>query len=114
MDSRQRAQQIYDSLAQSRTPEYIRFYGQPQGIYAATVEEIQAHIDMVAAVSQEFGFHLDDSKIAFGYTREQVVAIAEAKRKHYNRRAGVRALEQKYGHEAASRIVYKHSGRHIR
>ena len=32
----------------------------------------------------------------------------------YNRRAGVRGLVKKYGHESAERIVKNHSGRTIR
>ena len=114
MDSRREAERIYE---QTRPTEAaIRFYGLDglQPVQRATVDEIEAHLNLVAEVAQEFGVNIDPSKMRFGATRDEVVAIAESKRKRYNRRAGVRALEQKYGHEAASRIVYRHSGRHIR
>jgi len=83
-------------------------------IMAATVEQIEAHLDLVDEVGREFGFRLDASKIEFGASREQVVAVAQSKVRSYKNRAGVRALEQKYGHDAAARIVHKHSGRNIR
>ncbi len=31
----------------------------------------------------------------------------------YNKRAGLRALKRRYGHDGAERIVAKHAGRHI-
>ena len=49
-----------------------------------------------------------------GKTREQVQITFLEKLSHRNRRAGVRTLVQKYGHESAARIVKNHSGRNIR
>lgn len=84
------------------------------GILAASVEQIEAHLNLVDEVSAEFGFQLDASRFEIGTSREQLTAAGDAKRKQFNRRAGVRALESKYGHEAAAKIVKKHSGRNIR
>ena len=114
MNNRREAQRIYD---QTRPTEAaIRFYGLDglRPIQRATVDEIEAHLNLVAEIAREYRVNIDPSKVEFGATRKQIVAIAESKRRMRNRRAGVRALEQKYGHEAAARIVYKHSGRHIR
>lgn len=84
------------------------------GIFAASIEQIEAHLNLVDEVAAGFDFSLDASKFEIGATREEIVAAAESKKQHYNRRAGVRALETKYGHEAAARIVKNHSGRNIR
>jgi len=113
MDNRQKAQQIYDQMTPARE-QWQRMGTVPSDAMAATVEEIEAHLDLVEDVSAEFGFRLDASKIEFGASREEIVAIAEGKAKRYRRRAGIRALQQKYGHDAAKRIVRKHSGRTIR
>jgi len=112
MTNTQRAQEIYDQLTPGRD-QYLRMGMQPTGASAATVDQIQAHLDLVDEVAAEFGFRLDPSKFPFGCSRETIVAKAEAKQRRYNRRAGVRALERKYGHDAAARIVKKYSGRTI-
>lgn len=113
MDNKTRAQQIYNQNLPA--VEKARKFGMSLSpIMAASVEDIQAHLDLVDAVAGEFGLSLDASKITFGATREQIVSIAQAKARNYKNRAGVRALEQKYGHEAAARIVKNHSGRTIR
>jgi hypothetical protein len=48
-----------------------------------------------------------------GKTRDEVQAIFEEKLGKLNKRAGVRTLVSKYGHETAAAIVKKHSGRTI-
>jgi hypothetical protein len=97
-------------------PRYVQMVGEAMlsPVQRASLEEIENHLRTVDEVAQEFGFPIDPAKIEFGATREQVVEIAESKAKNYRRRAGVRALQQKYGHDAARRIVKKHSGRTIR
>jgi hypothetical protein len=108
------AQRIYE---QSRPdPRMVKMLGEASlsPVQRASLEEIEAHIRTVAEVGEEFGFSLDASKIEFGASIEQVRQIAESKAKAYRRRAGVRALEQKYGHDSAARIVKRHSGRNIR
>ena len=113
MTNREQAQKLYDQMTQARE-SWIKMGMQPTGAMAATVDEIETHLNLVDEVAQEFGFRLDASKIEIGSTRDQIVELAESKRKRHNRRAGVRALEQKYGHAAAARIVKKYSGRTIR
>ena len=112
-NTEQQAQKLYDQMTTARDG-WIRMGMQPTGAMAGTVDELEAHLNLVDEVAQEFGFALDASKIEFGSSRDEIVALAESKRKRYNRRAGVRALEQKYGHEGAARIVRRHSGRTIR
>lgn len=108
------AQRIYNQTRPD--PRYVALVGERSlsPIQRATLEQIEAHLRLVDGVAQEFGFPLDASKFDLGVSREQVVALAESKVRQYRRRAGVRALEQKYGHESAARIVRRHSGRTIR
>jgi len=82
-------------------------------IQRASLSDIESYLRIVGEVSAEYGFTIAPEKVAFGATRDEVVAIAERKVKRYKRRAGVRALQAKYGHDAARRIVKKHSGRTI-
>ena len=44
-------------------------------------------------------------------TDEEMYALAARARKQHNRRAGVRALQKKYGYKAAEQIVQKFTGR---
>ena len=113
MDYQTEAQKIYDKMTPARE-KWERMGTTPTGAMGATVTEIANHLQICDEVSQEYGFTIHPDKVKFGATREQVQAIAESKAKRYRRRAGVRALERKYGHEAAKCIVKKHSGRTIR
>jgi len=118
MNAKQTAQRIYDQMHQTPLTRLIEVYGEnelrkQQPIQFATVDEIAAHIQMVEDVSSKMGTMLSYDKFPYGTTREQVVAAAESKIKTNKRRAGVRALQAKYGNEAAERIVEKYAGRHI-
>jgi len=113
MNYQAEAQKIYDKMTPARE-KWEKMGMTPSGITGATVDEIARHLQICDEVSQEYGFTIYPDKVKFGATRDEVVAIAESKAKRYRRRAGVRALERKYGHEAAARIVKKHSGRTIR
>ena len=108
------AQRIYEQTRPD--PRTVKMLGERglSPIQRAGLADIENYLRTVAQVSEEFGFTLDASKIEFGSTVEQVREIAQAKAKSYRARAGVRALEQKYGHESAARIVKKYSGRTIR
>ena len=113
MTNRERAEKIYNQVHPAA--EQYRKMGMPlTPAMAATLDEIEAHLNLVDDVAREYGANLDASKIAFGASRQEIEAVAQSKNKANKRRAGVRALEQKYGHDAAARIVYKHSGRTIR
>ncbi len=110
----EQAQRIYNQTRPD--PRMVEMMGERAlpPIQRATLEQIESHLRLVDEVSREYGCPLDAGKIEFGASRERITEIAEAKNRQYNRRAGVRALEQKYGHEVAARIVKKHSGRTIR
>jgi len=114
----ERAEKIYNTTRLSAAQ--IAFCGEEtlrksQPISFATVEEIAAWLETIeeARVENELPY-LDETKIPYGSSRTEIFQIASSKRKASNRRAGVRALEAKYGHEVADKIVNKHSGRHIR
>lgn len=111
--NRQLAEKLYNDNNDARQ-KAAKFGMKLTGMLACSIEQIEAHLNLVDEVSAEFGFEMDASKFAVGTSREQLTAAAEAKRKTYKNRAGVRALQAKYGHEAAARIVKNHSGRNIR
>jgi len=111
--NREHAEKIWSDTDTARQ-NYIKMGMKLDGILACSVEQIEDHLNLVDEVSAEFGIPMDAAKFQIGTTRDQLVAAAELKRKNYHRRAGVRALEAKYGHEAAARIVKNHSGRSIR
>lgn len=109
----QRAQKIYSATRPN--PNYVKMMGTASltPVQRASLEEIENHLRLIDEISQEYGFTIQADKVKFGASRNEIVAIAERKAKRYKRRAGVRALETKYGHAAAARIVRKHSGRTI-
>jgi len=113
MDYRKRAEQIHKDTRPD--PRIVAMMGESMlsPVQRATVDEIENHLRLVDEVAAEFDTTLDAAKVTFGATREQIAEKAEAKAKRYRRRAGVRALQRKYGHDAAERIVSKHAGRHI-
>lgn len=109
----QRAQKIYDTTRPN--PNYVKMMGTASltPVQRASLEEIENHLRLVDEISKEYGFTIQADKVEFGASRDEVVVIAERKVKRHNRRAGVRALQNKYGHDAAARIVKRHSGRTI-
>lgn len=50
----------------------------------------------------------------WGMSLEQMITYAQTLNNTDKRRAGVKALKRKYGHDVAENIVFKHSGRTIR
>lgn len=112
MTNRERAEQIYNQ--NQPAVEKARKFGFPiSPIMAATVDAIESHLNLVDEISQESGVRLDASKIEFGATREQIVAVADAKGARNRRSAGARALSRKYGKDAAERIIQSKSGRKV-
>lgn len=67
---------------------------------------------MVRSISEKTQVNLDVMDF-LGKTNEEIQARFDEKCGNRNKRAGVRALVSKYGHESAERIVKKHSGRTI-
>lgn len=112
MNNRDRAQQIYDSNEKTRET-YNRMGMQLTGILAATVDDIETHLNLVDEVSSEYSITLYADKFEIGISREQIAAAAEAKIKANKRSAGARALSRKYGKQAAERIIEKHTGKHV-
>lgn len=110
-NTRERAEKIYSQTRPHPRAEEIGFTITP--IQRATVDEIEAHLILVAKIAAETGANLDASKIEFGATREQITEIAEAKVRRYRRGAGARALKAKYGKEAAERIIRNKTGRSV-
>ena len=82
-------------------------------IQRATVDQIEAHLNLVDEVGTEFQCRLDAAKIPFGITRAKLVEIAERKLARRRRSAGARALSRKYGRDAAERIIYRKTGKHV-
>lgn len=109
----QKAQGIYDNTRPN--PAFVKMMGTASltPVQRATLDEIENHLRLVGEISKEYGFPIYTDKIEFGASREQIVEIAERKVKRHKRRAGVRALQTKYGHDAAARIVKNHSGHTI-
>lgn len=81
-------------------------------IMTASVDEIEAHLVMVAEVSEATGANLDAAKL-WGQSREQVEAVAAQKTRNNKKRAGARALVAKYGKDGAERIIERKTGRRV-
>jgi len=112
MDIHEQAMSIYEQTRPN--PQHVKVFGESAltPIQRASLEEIEAHLVMVAEVAAEVGTNLNPSKVEFGMSREEVTQKAEAKLRRWKRGAGARALSAKYGKDAAERIIAKHTGRH--
>lgn len=110
--NQEKAEQIYKSQ-QAVVPQYQAMGIALTAIMSASVDEIAEHLQLVENISNEYKVNLDAGKFAFPATEEVVRASAEAKLKAKKRSAGARALQNKYGKEAAERIIQKHTGKHI-
>ena len=106
------AERIYQAQ-QAVRPQYEKMGMKLPAIMMASAAEISRHLLTCAELSEQYKCRLSADAL-WGKSVAEITAVAEAKTKKHNRRAGVRALVAKYGHEAADQIVNKHSGRHIR
>lgn len=70
-----------------------------------TVDQLVDHMILVKEIGDEGGVDLQWSKFPLGTTRETLVAAIEAQRKTNKRRAGAKAVADKYGKDAARRIT---------
>jgi len=100
MTNREKAEQY------SATP-FKRWSGKP-------VEQIEQFLNDCDTIRAEFQGCTFDLNQMFPMTLEQMREEVARLTKQSKRRAGVKALKAKYGHEIADKIVFKHSGRHIR
>lgn len=112
MNHREQAEKIYNQMTPSRE-SYQKMGMALSGAMAATVDEIEAHLQLVDEVAQEYKIWLDASKIEFGASREDIEKKAESKAKSRRRSAGARALSRKYGKDAAERIIRNKTGKNI-
>jgi len=111
----ERAEKIYSMTRVNKNTIEMFGEGILKPINKATLEEIETWLTNIVEAAKQYDIpEIDETKVEFTATREQIFEIAAAKKKKYNQRAGVRALEAKYGHESAKRIVQKYSGRSIR
>jgi hypothetical protein len=111
MNYREQAEKIYEQTRPNPQAVAMGFPATP--IQQATVDEIEAHLVLVAEVGEEYGVRLDAARVEFGATREQIAEIADARACRNRRSAGARALSRKYGKEAAERIIREKSGRSV-
>lgn len=71
---------------------------------AASYEEIRDHVAFCAIVSRAYQITVDPGA-SWGESRERIAEIAEAKAARRRRGAGARAVANRYGDEAARRII---------
>lgn len=96
--------------------EMARYYvSLPQWSHVS-YEDMAQHLALINSVEREMGtgVQLDWTKFPLGVSREELVEAAQAKQKAYRRRAGARTLVNKYGPEAARRLVAKKTGKTIK
>ena len=111
----QEAERIYQKV--HVTDKMLMFYSeaelrQSRPIAFATIDEIYNFLQTVEDARIAAGLpYLDSDKIPFGASRDEIFAIAESKKKASNRRAGARALVNKYGKAAAEDIIARKTGK---
>lgn len=111
----QEAERIYNQV--HVTEKMLSFYGEEElrkdkPAAFATVEEIYAFLQNVEDARIAAGLtYLEIDKIPFGTSRDEILAIAESKKKASNRRAGARALVNKYGKSVAEDIIARKTGK---
>ena len=113
MNYREQAEKIYNQTRPD--PRIVAIMGESSltPVQRASLEDIENYLRMVGEAAQEYGVNLNPSKIEFGSTEEQIAEIAKAKIRRRNRSAGARALSAKYGKDAAERIIYRKTGKHV-
>lgn len=112
-NNNERAMKIWNDTNATRQ-QYAKMGMALTGILACSVEQIEAHLNLVDDVNVEFGTHLDAAKFEIGTSREKLAEMANHRRHQSNGRKGVNALINKYGYDSAARIVKNHSGKTIR
>jgi len=105
MNYREQAHKIYQQV--HPTERYIKMMGENslRPIQRATIEQIKAHLVLIAEIAQEYNVRLSPEKIEFGAGRDQIVEIADRKAAKSRRRRGYQTLKRKYGTDSAKRII---------
>lgn len=96
MNNHEKAEQIFNNTEPVRQ-KALKFGFPLTGILAYSVEQIEAHLNLVDDVNAEFGTHLDADKFEIGTSREKLEEISNHRRHQSNGRKGVNALINKYG-----------------
>ncbi len=98
------AVRVYEVNARARTPEVIEMFGEPRGVAAATLDEIRAHMLMVAEIESHYATNLDPMRY-WGETAEQITNHARARAQSEGRRRGARHLRDRVGEDIARKII---------
>jgi hypothetical protein len=109
--AREKAEKLYSQMTPARQ-RYEMMGVEPRGAMGATIDEIEQHIQNCMDAAESAGLHyLDESKIEFGLSREDIFAIAEKKATKSRSRRGYKVMltkmQEKYGAEAGERIAKK-------
>ncbi len=110
MRNRDKAQRIYNQTRPN--PEAVAMGFPLSPIQKVTLDELEAHMDLVDEVAAEYGVQLSADRL-FGKSHEEIIAAAEVKIRRRKRSAGARALSRKYGKTAAENIIARKTGRRI-
>lgn len=102
------ANRIYTEQ-QSVRQQYEKIGMELTAVMTATAEEIANHIEMVDEIAREYSVNLSYTKVPFGTSFDETIAMAEKKSKRNKRRAGYLTLVSKYGEASAKRIINKHN-----
>lgn len=108
----QQIQEIANRIYTEQQPirqQYEKIGMEPTAVMTATVEEIANHIEMVDEIAREYSVNLSYTKVPFGTSFDETIAMAEKKAKRNRSRAGYLALVSKYGELSAKRIISKHN-----
>lgn len=81
--------------------------------HGVSVDELTDHMVRIEEFAISAGVRLEWTKFPLTVSDAELQAAAESKIKAAKRSAGARALSNKYGKEAAERIIEKHTGKHI-
>lgn len=83
------------------------------GTISGDVEQLTAHAVRIEEFAFESGVNLNWQQFPLTVSDAELVAAAEAKVKRNKRSAGARALSNKYGKQAAERIISEKTGKHV-
>lgn len=83
------------------------------GTISGDVEQLTAHAVRIEEFALEAGVNLNWQQFPLTVSDAELQAAVDAKIKRNKRSAGARALSNKYGKQAAERIIAEKTGKHI-
>jgi hypothetical protein len=108
--NRTQAEAIYQQQQAARTA--AERIGCPvTSLMLATVDEIEAHLDLVDRLARERGLSNPGDLRYWGRGENEIAAALDAVRQRARQRAGTRALVSRYGKASAERIIERETGR---